>query len=86
MKIIEINCFEVYSSYDRDFTHVGYFATKELADEFNKGKHYNSVQSCKKTYIICESLDEQADMVLEQRKQAALAKLSKEERELLGLA
>lgn len=84
MKVIEIDCWEVTESYDRD-THVAFFSEENVAKEFSEKSPYRSARQYKKTFIICESLEDKANADKETMRQNALAKLTKQERELLGL-
>lgn len=86
MRIIEFDCWEVIESYDQDNRHIAYFLYKIDADEFAKKNPYRSVYQYKKTYTICTSIEEYEDLVKENKKSAALAKLTLEEKQLLGLA
>lgn len=90
-KQIDIDCWEVYESYDRDTTHIAYFVNEMLAYDFiqSKGINKNYYSKChvKKSHVynICESLDEFDQLSVLTKVNAALAKLTKEEKELLGL-
>ncbi|HET8685678.1 MAG TPA: hypothetical protein VFM18_03315 [Methanosarcina sp.] len=85
MKVIEIDCWEVTESYDRDYNHVAFFLHEQDAKEFAKQSCYRSATHFKKTFVICESIADKANADQESMRQAALAKLTKKERELLGL-
>ena len=85
MKTIEIVCWEVYSSYDRDCHHLAYFSTEELANEYKKTSPYFEVQKVSKVYLICESLEDQEQSQTEILIEKAKAKLTKAELILLGL-
>lgn len=85
MKVIEIDCWEVTESYDRDYSHVAFFSQEQDAKEFAKQSVYRSAYPYSKTFIICDSIADKANADQESMRQAALAKLNKKERELLGL-
>jgi hypothetical protein len=84
MKKIEIDCFEVVSEFDRDITHVGYFATQELADQHvAKSPNYRRVRPFTKTFLIIEAEGELERASKEKAKEAALKKLSAQDIEIL---
>lgn len=88
MKVIEIDCWEVVESYDRNESVIARFASDTDSYQFirtHKNKSYLRTRHLTKTYVICESLEDHANYVLESKKQAALAKLTDEEKKLLGL-
>lgn len=84
----DIECWEVYSSYDRDTTHVAYFATEALAISYihaNKNRNYLSKNRHRKNYVIFEGLDELELFSKEALRKSAIAKLTKLELEALGV-
>ncbi len=87
MKYIEIECFEVYSSYDRDIRHVAFFSTETLAKEYiaTKKGNYLSYNKVKKNFTIFESLEDAETFSKEEIKKKALEKLTPQEREVLGV-
>ncbi len=85
MKYIEIDAFEVYSSYDRDVRHIAYFSDEKMAKEYMGDDPYKSVQKVRKTYTIFESIKEAEVYSKEEIRKKALAKLTAQEREVLGL-
>lgn len=87
-----IDCWEV-SQPDGggiDNEHVAYFTTEKIADEFiritGKGwpKYKERIQETI-SYNICESVAEYADQETIAKREKALAKLTKDEKKLLGL-
>lgn len=88
MKYIEIECYEVYESYDRDIKKIANFSTEELAKKFREthpNKNYMGHNKVKATYTIFESLEEAKEYSKEEIRKKALAKLSPQEREALGV-
>lgn len=88
MKQHSIDCWEVYTSYDRDVSHVAYFATEFLASEFiikDKNRNYMNKTRHRKNYVIFESLDEVAQYSREALRKSALSKLTDLEIEALGI-
>lgn len=86
MKIVEIDCFEVIGSYERDSQHIAYTSTKELAQEIvKKSKNYREMQTIKKTFIIFETSDDVTNYSKEKLRKSGIAKLSVVERLALGL-
>lgn len=84
----EIDCYLVYESYDRDVTHVAYFTTEFMAKEYiskHANKNYLGCKSFKRSYRICESIEEYQQLASKTKRAAALAKLTDEEKKLLGL-
>lgn len=84
-KIINIDCFEVYSSFDRDSTHIGYFQDELDAKHMKSRSHFNEYRRFQKTFRICETIDDFDCMVAENEKAIALAKLTTREKQILGL-
>lgn len=84
-KIINIDCFEVYSSFDRDVSHIGYFSNVEDARTMKSKSHYNEYIRFQKTFQICESIADYDQMKADTEKAVALAKLTIRERQILGL-
>jgi hypothetical protein len=83
-----IDCWEVYTSYDRDTSHVAYFETEALASQFmskDKNRNYMGKQRVRKNYVIFENLEEVAQYSKENLRKSALAKLSDLEIEALGI-
>lgn len=84
-KIISIDCFEVYSSFDRDVTHIGYFQDEQDAKTMKSRSHFNEYTRFQKTFQICESIADYEQMRADTEKAVALAKLTIRERQILGL-
>jgi hypothetical protein len=83
-----IDCWEVYESYDRDSTHVAYFATESLANQFisgHKNKNYFGKNRNRRNIVIFESLEEVVEYSKENLRKSALAKLTDLEKEALGI-
>lgn len=83
-----IDCWEVYESYDRDSSHVAYFSTETLANQFintHKNRNYMGKNRHHKNYVIFERLDEIEKFSKEALKKSALAKLTDLEKEALGI-
>lgn len=83
-----IDCWEVYESYDRDTTHVAYFATEHLAGQFistHKNKNYFSKTRHRRNIKIFESLEEVVEYSKENLRKSGLAKLTDLEKEALGI-
>ena len=88
MKQHIIDCWEVYTSYDRDVSHVAYFDSESLAIAYktrNKDSNYMGIQRVKKTFVIFESLDDADQYSRESLRKGALAKLTALEIEALGI-
>ena len=88
MKQIQIECWEVYESYDRDSTHVAFFATETLANQFisgHKNKNYFGKNRFKRTFLIFDSLEEIEQYSKATLRKSALAKLTDLEKEALGI-
>jgi cytolysin (calcineurin-like family phosphatase) len=88
MKHIEVDCYEVYEGYDRNFHLVGRFTNYADALRLKQTSNYYSLDSKPKKISISvyESYEEyeEAKSVSVQRKKA-LEKLTYEEKKLLGL-
>lgn len=84
-KIISIDCFEVYSSFDRDVTHIGYFQDVQDAKHMKARSPYTEYIRFQKTFQICESIADYEQMRAENEKAIALAKLTIREKQILGL-
>ncbi len=84
MKYIEVEAFEVYSSYDRNVRHIAYFSEEKLAKKYAGSDPYKSVQKVRKTYTIFDSIEEAETYSKEEIRKKALAKLTAQEREVLG--
>lgn len=83
-----IDCWEVYESYDRDSSHVAYFATESLAISFitkHKNRNYLSKNRHRKNYVIFEGLDEMEQYSKAALRKSALSKLTDLEKEALGI-
>ena len=88
MKRHEIDCWEVYTSYDRDVSHVAYFSSEYLASDYiskAKDKVYMGKQRVRKVFVIFDSLDEVTQYSRENLRKSALAKLSPAEIDALGI-
>lgn len=88
MKTFEIDCFEVRESDGdgRSDSHVCFCATAKLAEtiaEYNKG--WRSFTKYSKFFNVCETEEEYNANTKAALRKSALAKLSKAEREALGL-
>ena len=84
----KIDCWEVYTSYDRDTSHVAYFDTEALATQFmnkDKNRNYMGKQRVRKNYVVFEDLVEVEQYSKENLRKNALAKLSDLEIEALGI-
>jgi hypothetical protein len=84
----DIECTEVYETYDRAYLHVAYFVNYSDATAFiasHKDRNYMSCRPFKRTFQIMESIDDMATALADRKKAAALAKLSEEEKKILGL-
>ena len=89
MKKFEIDCFEVTQPDGGGMhsDHVAYASTKHVAELLAK---QNSgwpgyVHEYKKTFLILDSVEEYKDLVQENKRQKALAKLTDEDKKVLGL-
>jgi hypothetical protein len=88
MEQCNIDCWEVYESYDRDSTHVAYFATETLANQYisgHKNKNYFGKNRYKKTFLIFDSLVEVEEYSKATLRKSALAKLTDLEKDALGI-
>lgn len=81
---IEIDCFEVYMSDGYSEKHVAYVKTEEIAKHI-VGKNQYLGYKDKKTFHIHNSIKSYEQNALEKKIDAAKAKLTPEELELLGL-
>lgn len=76
--------YEVTCSFDKDVTHVANFEKLEDAKLFCHGNaHYNI--SHQKIFVLCENLYEAVEYKKEVERQKVLAKLTRRERQILGL-
>jgi hypothetical protein len=87
MKHIHIDAWEVTQS---DFAGMGestvaYFSNKVDADKLVEGNKWQSVTKVMKTFVIMESLEDYTNFSKEKLRASALAKLSAQEKEALGL-
>jgi hypothetical protein len=83
-----IDCWEVYESYDRDSTHVGYFTTESLANSFissHKNKNYFGKTRVRKNFVIFESMQDVIEYSQENLRKSGLAKLTDLEKIALGI-
>lgn len=83
-----IDCWEVYSGYDREIRHIAYFETEALAVQYianDKNKAYMGKNRVKKTYMVFEDLKEVELYSRDNIIKGALAKLSEMEKEALGI-
>lgn len=84
----KIDCWEVYTSYDRDTSHVAYFSNESLAISYmnkSKNKNYMGRQRVRKNFVIFEDIEEVEQYSREALRKSALAKLSDLEKEALGI-
>lgn len=84
----KIDCWEVYTSYDRDVSHVAYFSTESLASDYmskDKNRNYMGKQRVRKNFVIFEDLKEVEDYSRANLRKNALAKLTDLEKEALGI-
>ena len=82
MKILKVWDIQVWDGGDRH-NHKYYVATKEAADEWMKKNTYDTVYE--KEMVILDSWDELQDYKDGELRKRALAKLTAEERVVLGL-
>ncbi|MCU7501414.1 MAG: hypothetical protein HF309_19225 [Ignavibacteria bacterium] len=68
-------------------TVIGRFGSEEVAKEYAKdrGNYKKDAYVTPHTLVICSSIEELAQAKKEELKQHALSKLTKEEKEILGL-
>ena len=88
MKQHIIECWEVYTSYDRVVNHVAYFGTEYLAAKYienSKNKNYMNRHKVKKMYVIFDSLEEVEEYSKENLRRSGLAKLTDLEKQALGI-
>ena len=88
MKTFEIDCFEVRESDGdgRSDSHVCFAATHELAELIaEKNKGWRSFTKYSKFFNVCETEDDFERNTKQALRKSALAKLSKAEREALGV-
>lgn len=86
MKVVEVDCFEVTESYDRDSTHIAYVSNMGLAHAIVAlQKNYRSFHEFKKTFVISESMADIDNYSKENLRKSGLAKLTTQERQALGL-
>jgi hypothetical protein len=87
MKQFEAEYYEVYESYDRDYTPVAKFSNYSDALAYSKKSVYMNVDSKPRrmSVIIFDSLDEVEAIKEISIKRRALEKLTEEERKALGL-
>jgi len=89
--MINVKYYEVYDAYDAEGrgpdTVIGKFTIEEDAYFHAKGNgNYGQNAHVREvTLLVAETLDEHVDAKIEKKKQNALAKLTKEEKGLLGL-
>lgn len=83
MKTIEF--WEVSSCYDRDVTHIGNFTNETTADTVAGGKNKVYCSVYKKTFTLFDSVDDFENNTKEKIRARALAKLTVEERAVLGI-
>ena len=84
----KIDCWEVYTSYDRDITHVAYFETEALAAQYmskHKNCNYMNKRKIRQNYMIFEDLVEVEQYSRENIRKNAIAKLSDIELDVLGI-
>ena len=83
---VEIDCYEVSESYDRNSSVVAYVSTIALAKELvTVKKDFRSSREFRKTFLIFESMEDVETYSRENLKKTGLAKLTSEERQALGL-
>ena len=78
--------YEVTCSLGKDIIHVANFEKLEDATLFcNSNTHYNYNISHQKTLVLCENQYEAVEYMKEVERQKVLAKLTRSERQILGL-
>lgn len=85
--MITFSYYEVHESYDRDSHVVARFINKSDAEQFraeSKNSVYMSVSS-ERSMTVLDSVAEYAELKKANLRSSALSKLTKEEREVLGL-
>ncbi len=72
--------------------HLAYFSTESEASKYKTIKEKQIKWPCNihrivvdKSWIVCDTVEDLEQLSLEKRKEAALAKLTEEERKLLGV-
>ncbi len=76
--------YEVTCSFDRDVSHIANFVNLDDAKSFCQGNAYYSI-SPKKVFMLCENLYEAVTYKKEVERQRVLSKLTRRERQILGL-
>jgi hypothetical protein len=85
---VKFTAYEVTESNGYTSSHVAYFEKEEdarMCAELQKGYRYVKVVTVSKSWTVYESYDEYDPVLKAQRKEEVLAKLTTEEKELLGL-
>lgn len=85
IKTVTISGYQLYSEFDRDKTVHAYTRYKDIALQWEKSSPYRSYSEFEIAYDFIENLEEFDEIAKSKARRAALAKLTKEERELLGL-
>lgn len=85
MKNYDIDCYQVYENYDRSWTKIALFESLGDAESLAKTSVFYGVAEFKQSFVIFNSLDEYYKSQQQSKIQAALSKLTQEERQLLGL-
>lgn len=83
MKQLTIWRIEEWDGGDRTIPNGNYFSNKKAADEYKKNNKYNCC--IEQTIRIYDSLKDMEDNSKQKLKERALAKLTEEERKILGL-
>lgn len=89
MKKIEIDCFEVTEPDGAGMhnLHVAYASSKTVADAIAQSNNGwpGYVNAYKKTIVIVDSVDEYRQLRADGKREAALAKLTEDDKKALGL-
>jgi len=92
MKHYNIDCWEVTTPDGGGMIqeHVAFFSSRAVAEEYAmvrqiKSKWPTSLHSFTKSYTVLDSIDELAELAQVNLRKSALKKLTKKEREALGL-
>lgn len=85
MKIITIDCYSVFSSFDKSESLVGHFVHESDAKQVADSSHFYEYRKFSKTFVLCESVADFTEMKLKAEIAKAKSKLSDRELEILGL-
>jgi hypothetical protein len=84
MKTIEY--WEVIESYDRDSKNIGNFSDEQVARHFASGKNHMYRSVHKRIFTIFDTIEDFENNTREKIRERALAKLTVEERQALGIS